>query len=194
MVLAIPFVLGACVDAGGGEIGTVPATVGTAPPQTTTTNPYAVPPVIDAAYINRVLAGLDAALGDILRLVVSTRTIPPVVETQLRSIYATDDWMQLQMDLLQLELMDGFTGLRPVPGNQVTVVEEILSASLTCVFARVKRDNSQISSSQNTPAMQWAALVPLDPSRDPSRYNVTGWAYRYNGFPPDRAQPSNPCR
>ena len=35
-------------------------TLATVPAPTTTTNPYAVPAVIDAAYVNRVLAGLDA--------------------------------------------------------------------------------------------------------------------------------------
>ena len=38
-------------------------TLATVPAPTTTTNPYAVPAVIDAAYVNRVLAGLDAADG-----------------------------------------------------------------------------------------------------------------------------------
>lgn len=48
------------------------ATVGTETPRTTTTNPYAVLAVIDTAYVNRVLAGLDAAVGGVTRLVVRT--------------------------------------------------------------------------------------------------------------------------
>ncbi|MFN2504089.1 MAG: hypothetical protein ABR540_07650, partial [Acidimicrobiales bacterium] len=45
------------------------ATVGTEAPSTTSADPYAVPAVIDEAYVNRVLAGLDAAVGEVVRLV-----------------------------------------------------------------------------------------------------------------------------
>src|SRR5205085_10070389 len=62
----------------------------TVPVATTTTNPYAVPEVIDEAYVNRVLAGLDAAVGDMLRLVVSARTIPPEALERLRALYIGD--------------------------------------------------------------------------------------------------------
>ena len=52
------------------------ADIANAEQTTTTTNPYAVPPVIDAAYVNRVLAGLDAAVGDVVRMVVKTDPAP----------------------------------------------------------------------------------------------------------------------
>ncbi len=62
----------------------------TVPQPTTTTDPYAVPAVIDEAYVNRVLAGLDQAVGDIVRLVVSTRDIPPEVIDRLKAMYVGD--------------------------------------------------------------------------------------------------------
>ena len=62
----------------------------TVPQATTTTNPYAVPPVIDEAYVNRVLAGLDQAVGDVIRLVVSSRTLSPEALDRLRTIYVGD--------------------------------------------------------------------------------------------------------
>src|SRR3954447_16713594 len=63
----------------------------TDPPTTTTTNPYAIPTVIDAAYVNRVLAGLDAVNGEAVRLVVRSKTIPREAYDRLRAIYGTDE-------------------------------------------------------------------------------------------------------
>ncbi len=193
-VLAVPFLLGGCVDAGGGEIGTGSAAAGGAPPQTTTTtNPYAVPAVIDAAYVNLVLAGLDAVMGDTIRLVASTRTMPPIVVTRLRSIYANDRRLQLAIDSYQEEVQSGLAGIRAEPGNRVTVVDELLSVSRSCIFARVRRDYRPVTENPTAPSTQWVALVPLDESRDQGRFNRTGWALAYDGFPPNLAPPDNPC-
>ncbi len=52
-------------------------TLATVPPATTTTNPYAVPAVIDVAYVNRVLAGLDAVMGDAGRSLVRSNENDP---------------------------------------------------------------------------------------------------------------------
>ena len=65
-VLAAGVLVGACGGGGNDEPLGPTATV---PQGTTTTNPYAVPPVIDEPYVNRVLAGLDQGVGDIVRLV-----------------------------------------------------------------------------------------------------------------------------
>jgi len=79
----------------------------TVPQATTTTNPYAVPAVIDEAYVNRVLAGLDQALGDLVRLVVSTKSIPPEALDRLRALYVGVH-RQFQLDLLSADLQMGF--------------------------------------------------------------------------------------
>ena len=74
-------VLGAC---GGGDDDALGPTA-TLPQATTTTDPYAVPAVIDEAYVNRVLAGLDQAVGEVTRLVVSLsrfRLRPSIVSRQ----------------------------------------------------------------------------------------------------------------
>ena len=113
------------------------ATVGTGPPRTTTTDPFAVPPVIDSAYLNRVLAGLDAAVGDVVRMIVRTKTIPREGYDRLRAVYGTDSLLQLKIDSLQRELRDGLPGYRlPEPGDKVSLVREILSAGGQCAFAR----------------------------------------------------------
>ena len=62
------------------------ATVATEPAPTTTTDPYAVPATIDVAYVNKVLAGLDAAVGDVTLLVVRTRTLTQEAYDRLKAI------------------------------------------------------------------------------------------------------------
>ena len=54
------------------------------PQGTTTTNPYAVPPVIDEPYVNRVLAGLDHSVGDAVRLAMRTRLMDEEVFYRLQ--------------------------------------------------------------------------------------------------------------
>jgi len=66
VAVAVLMTLAACKESGSASPPVNGATVPTAAPTTTTTNPYAVPQVIDAAYFNRVLAGLDAVEGDVV--------------------------------------------------------------------------------------------------------------------------------
>jgi hypothetical protein len=85
-----------------------PRTNTTVAPPTTTTNPYAVPAVIDAAYVNRVLASFDALLGDVLRIVLRTNTIPPEAYDRLKAIYADPVFMQIKIDGYQRDIRERF--------------------------------------------------------------------------------------
>jgi len=168
-------------------------TVATEPERTTTTNPYAIPAVIDAAYVNRVLAGLDAITGDVVRLVLKTKTIPREAYDRLRAIYATDDWLQLEIDSFQKDLRNGLTGYRPDPGNAITTATQLITVTPTCVFARVNRDYSAVGTNSTTSDTQWVALRPLSTDRDSQRYNPTTWALAYEGYTQTRNQPPDPC-
>ena len=197
-VAAMALLASAACSSGGGSKGSAGAgatvTVATEVPRTTTTNPYAVPAVIDIAYVNRVLAGLDAAMGDALRLVVSTRTVPREAYDRLRAMYATDDSLQLAIDLFQSAIRKNFAGYNAEPGNQLSTVSELLTNRNECIFARVRRDYSAIGPGATaTSDKNWVALRRLDGSRDPSGYNRVGWAFAYEGFAPNRTQPADPC-
>ncbi len=184
----------ACTSSSNADRDTAaPNTVRTEPAPTTTTNPYAVPAVIDEAYVNRVLAGLDQVMGDVVRLVISTRTIPREAYDRLRALYGTDQWLQLALDNFQADMRNGFTGYKRQPGDKVSVVRRILTGDDRCIFAEVDRDFSAVSPTPNPVNPQWVGLRPLESTRDPNGYNTTGWAYIYDGFPPSRLQPPNPC-
>jgi hypothetical protein len=167
------------------------ATVPTAPAQTTTTDPYAVPAVIDTAYVNRVLAGLDQAKGDVTRLIVNARTIPPEAIDRLRSLYSNQAFLQLVIDGYQDDVASGFKDYRPNPGNRKTTVNELLTVQSTCIFVRVTRDFSATSLNATSNQNTWVALGPKQ--ADPSRYNPTPWSYLYDGFQGGGTAPQNPC-
>lgn len=171
------------------------ATVATELPKTTTTtNPYAVPPVIDVAYVNRVLAGLDAVLGDVTRLIVVSRTIPREAYDRMRSVYGTDNWLQLRIDGFQSDIRKNLSGYSQSPGNPITTATELITARRSCIFVRVRRDYTAIGPGATTSSdRNWVGLRPLDPSRDPEGFNVTSWSLTYDGFPSDRSQPPDPC-
>ncbi len=170
------------------------ATVATEVPTTATTNPYAVPPVIDAAYINRVLAGLDAAVGDIVRLVVRTKTIPPEAYNRLKALYADPGFMQIKIDGYQRDIREEFKSYKSDPGNKVSTVSKVITSRPTCIFVQVNRDYSAVGLT-TLPELnvQWIGLRLSEALSDPARYNPTPWSYIYDGFPPDHSQPVDPC-
>lgn len=168
-------------------------TLATVPPATTTTNLYAVPAVIDAAYVNRVLAALDTQLGDVTRLLIRTKTFPAEAFDRLKAIYTDNESLQLKLDAFQADLRKGFADYKPTPGNKITTVTKMVTASRTCIFVEVRRDYTPVTGKNTIIHPQWAALKPSDPSRDPSRYNGTSWAFAYDGVQPDSTEPPNPC-
>jgi hypothetical protein len=166
----------------------------TVPQATTTTNPYAVPAVIDVAYVNRVLAGMDQAVGDVTRLIVTSQSIPPEAIDRLRAIYSSEDWLQLMIDSYQKDQMEKFMSYREVPGDQKTLVRDLISTSVSCIFAEVSRDFSAVSSRPATPpSIEWIAIRALDEATAYTGQNSTGWAFIFDGFLRDRVQPPDPC-
>jgi hypothetical protein len=186
---AMAAVLVAC---GGSSEPLVPTA--TLPQGTTTTDPYAVPAVIDEAYVNRVLAGLDKAYGDITRIVVAERSIPPEVIQRLNALYV-EDLVQFQIDVLQFKLLRGLKGYKTPPGDARSIVTNLISVQPRCIFVQISRDASLVVDSSNVQfSTLWVALVPADPTLDPNGFNPTPWALLYEGFLRDHSQPEDPCR
>jgi len=153
-----------------------------------------VPAVIDAAYVNRVLAGLDAANGDIYRTVISTRSITPELVDRIKALTATNAQFDLALKVLQQEARDGFAAFLPNPGNDRTSVSELITADSLCIFAKVDRDSTAVVRTTALNFPQWVALRRLDPPRLNLAYNPTGWGFIYNGVESTLQRPSkNPC-
>jgi len=180
-------VLGAC----GGDKEPVGPTA-TVPHPTTTADPYAVPEVIDEAYVNRVLAGLDQAVGDVTRLVVASQTIPHEAVDRLKAIYLDDDLLQLVVDSYQEDLLRQLQGIRANPGDRKTTVIDLLSVDSDCVFAKVSTDASAVALTPNATYIQWVGLVPAN-NQAAKELNPTSWGILYEGSTPDLTAPSDPC-
>ena len=150
--------------------------------------------MIDAAYVNRVLAGLDAVKGDATRDIIRAKTITTEAFDRLRAMYDSNEFLQLTIDGLEADVREGFSSYKPNPGNVATQVVRLLTAAPNCIFAQVQRDYAGVGSRPSPEtSMQWIALKPLDRSRDPKGLNQTSWALTYDGVPRDRSQPRNPC-
>jgi len=186
-------VLAAC-GGGGGVTRVEPhATVPTAPP--TTADPYAIPPTIDAAYVNRVLEGLDAAVGDVVRMIISTRQISPEVIDRLNALYLNRDDANLFLQGIQDTMRNGFSTFKENPGDEKSSVVAMISGSQTCVFAKLSRDFGAVTTRQgNAPLVEWIGLKQASPRGDLSRFNPTPWMIATEGVVlPGGTEPPNPC-
>jgi hypothetical protein len=169
------------------------ATVPTTARVTTTTDPYAVPPVIDVAYVNKVLGALDGAYGEVVRSLVSTGTVSPGITDRLKAIYA-DDLVQLRLASFEKAKANGFSNYRSPPGDRRTVVTELSTADGQCVFAHVSRDYSAVTSRVSPEqTSEWVTLVPK-PGTLGRTTNSTPWILTYDGFERDGRGPTGQCR
>ncbi len=180
MALAL---VGACSSSGSNE--TADTTVPTAPPETTTTaagDPFAIPDVIDEAYVNRVLAALDQIDGDAVRDVVARGTITFESNARVRAIYNDPEYGQQAEGLRDLLAGDSARFKAP-PGNRKTTVLRLMHANAECIFAAVKVDFSQVVvSPPSTAPDEFQALVleRTQLAADPEGLNPTGWSIRHD--------------
>lgn len=185
LVLAAATVLaltgGACSSGGAGRPDpTRPAPL--APTSTTDTtepaDPYAIPEVIDEAYVNRVLAALDQIDGDSLRDVVSKGAVSFESFERIRAIYNDPEYDQ-QSDGLRDLVKEDLGRFKSPPGNRKTVVFRLPHVSPTCIVTNVRADFSEVVVSPPTTAPDEFQLLILErtqPGADPKRFNPTSWS------------------
>ncbi|HUR17431.1 MAG TPA: hypothetical protein VMZ51_00655 [Acidimicrobiales bacterium] len=148
LVTAVTVLLLAGGSCKSGKSGGPDPTVPTKPaPATTTTtvpaDPYAIPNVIDEAYVNRVLAALDQIDGDVLRRVVATGGIDPEVLKMLRAIY-NDPQYEIELQSLRDLLGRGFGNFKSPPGNRRTLVDRLVTAGQGCILIEAETEFSQV--------------------------------------------------
>jgi hypothetical protein len=174
---------------GGGAGGNAKGTV---PPTTSVTAPGGAG--ADAASVDRVLAGLDGVMGDLQRILVKERKITPDVTDRLRSIYTGPELLN-QIDAFKADVDGGLLGYKPVPGNRVTTVSRLITASPVCMFAEVKRDYSPLAVGLSSkPTTLYVVLVNKEAADDPKHLNPTPWTMLYDGVQADGSQPEDLCR
>ena len=188
MVAAL--VVGACNGGGSGRShDTLPP-----PPETTVTTAFdfAVPAVIDAAYVEKVMAALDHVYGDAIRTLARERKLTQEFLDRLAAIYG-DRFFRLAQDAWAQELSSGLSGVRPVPGDPRSTVTTVTVARADCIVAPAMRDFSAIRTSNPPPPPQrFIGLVPRADAR--TALNPTGWVLAYDGWTESGEAPVEPCR
>ncbi len=156
------------------------------PTTTTTADPWAVPAVIDATYLNRVLAELDHIDGDAYRDARAMKAVTPRYLELERSIRADDTEVALNTKIIRNAMAQDWRNVRPLPGDRHTAVIRMIPAPAPCVFAAVSvnLDDFTLKSVKYPP---WSvALLPAPPSND----NPTHWVLVEDGFELDGSIPS----
>lgn len=148
----------------------------------------------EVATVNKVLAGLDGVVGDVERRLVKDRKITPDVTDRLRAVYTGPELLN-QIDAFRSDVADGLVGFKNPPGNRVTTVTRLITASPICVFAEVARDYSPATEGMaSRPAKMYVVLVTKSAVDDPKQLNPTPWALLYDGVQADGSQPEDICR
>lgn len=156
------------------------ATVQATPPTTALVNPDVIPPVITAAYVNAVFAVLNHINGDAVRALVASKRVTPTVTLYLRAAY-NDPLYAEELRIAQQSLVENLSNVRSPPGDILTTVERLISATPTCIFAETRSDFSNVVRVSATPAASEYFSLSLKQLRnDPGRVNRTPWEFSFN--------------
>lgn len=178
----VAIVAGACSPGGAdGPETTVPtsATTVATPAATAVADPFAIPAVIDAAYVDRVLAALNKVDGDLVRDLVAKNTLDSEASVRLRAIYNEPEFEHELQSLVKL-FGRGLDRFKRPPGDRTTLVAQLVTTSPTCILAKVVHDYSNVVESSRPQAGDQIAVVTLRPTEagaDPRDLNPTPWSF-----------------
>jgi len=144
----------------------------------TPADPFAIPEVIDAAYVDRVLAELYRIDGDVVRKILATNTIGVEDARTLRAIYADPQVERAAMSLARVLGVDKKNFKSP-PGDRRVRVQRIIDADNTCILSIVKSDFSNVVNVPPETSPNESDLITLRPTAqgaDPDQANASGWS------------------
>lgn len=187
VVLVAALLLGACNGGSDGSDDTLPPR----PSSTDTSLPdYSVPEVIDAAYVEKVMAALDRVYGDAIRTLARERRITQEFLERLVAIYTPDEF-KLAQDIWVRDAAGGLEGLLANPGDPRTTVTRLVRSDHDCVVAGVDRTFEATRSRPDKPTPpRYIALIP---KKSELPLNPTPWLISFDGFKDDGSEPKEPC-
>ena len=172
------------------------ATVATEPATTTTTGVPVdqVPAVIDVAYVQRVIDALDRVEGDAVRELVRAGVPNREFYERIRAIYLDPQFERVQ-ESYGLSAADGLSALATSPGNPITMINSIITATSECIFATDVRDFGPMLkvSPDEASKRNYLGLGRKDAALDPSARNPTAWMIGFDGVTETGEEPRNPC-
>jgi len=135
---------------------------------------FAVPATIDVAYVDRVIAALDAVQGDVVRRIVETGAFAPADLIPLRAVFL-DPELRAQTQGFA-DLVTSVGRLRKPPGDNRSTVVRLLTARPDCIYAETTVDVSATVVDPPPPFPSFVALRPSRPGDDPQDLNPTPYA------------------
>jgi len=141
---------------------------------TTVEQSYAIPDVIDAAYVNRVLAALEHVAGDVVRRIHATGQFTPDDLIPLRAIY-NDPEFEIQTQLFATLVGEASTQHSP-PGDNLVSVRRLIAANPRCIYAQIEIDATPTVLDPPPPRTTFVELQSTQPGADPSALNPTPWS------------------
>jgi hypothetical protein len=194
-VVLVSVLAAACSGSGDTSRGASPTVREEAP---TTTAPVVpvdqVPAVIDVAYVQRVIDALDHVMGDAVRELVAARVPNRAFYERLRAVYLDPEFQRVQTDF-GADAAAGLKDLREKPGDPITRVERLITATQECIWVADTRDFGAVL--RVDPAEEtkrgFLALGRRKPELDPSNRNMTAWMIGFDGRRLSGEEPTNPC-
>ena len=158
---------------------TVAATLPPAPSTTVAVDPFAVPAVIDLAYLDRVMVELNRIQGDAFRTVVATKTVPPEALAQMQAT-ATGTSLSTALEQFSIQIVNRFKGARIPPGNLIISAKRVLEQSDLCIAFEATGDFSAVADHPVVKSVVYT--LKRRPVGASLEINITPWVIQFDGF------------
>ena len=160
----------------------------------TPADPFAIPEVIDAAYVDRVLAELYRIDGDVLRKVLASDSLNMSDLAPLRAIYNDPQYEPEAKNVLEAKLDPAI--FQMPPGNRRVNVTQVHRSDPDCIVVEVEIDFSDVVI--RPPAIQptktdFIALSPTQLGADEADHNPTPLSIVDAEVLPIGELPDRPC-
>ncbi|HET9076527.1 MAG TPA: hypothetical protein VFN68_06320 [Acidimicrobiales bacterium] len=139
-----------------------------------------VPQSITPAYVNAVFAVLNHVYGDATRQLVASRSVTPAVEADLKAIFTPSLYAE-QLQQAKASLKGPINNVKTNPGDGITTVLDLVSASSACIFAQTTTTlDNVLLHPVPAAASEYYELTRDQPGLDPGHLNPTPWIITFN--------------
>lgn len=186
-LLVVLAVAAACGDDDGAVDETTTTTTEVEETTTTSVDPFTVPDEITVEYVEAVLTELEKINGDALRLAMADGVTPAVAEL-IQPIYVPD-LLAFRMNTLLAAESNGWSGIRPSPGDVQVEVVNVVTAHERCIAAYVSEDFTAVA-----PEGEESVELRVVLRHGDGQGNPTGWVYQLREpLPSDVGAGGDPC-
>lgn len=143
-------------------------------------NPDVIPAVITPAYVDAVFRVLNHINGNAVRTLVKQKSLTPVVKADLKAVYGGALY-PVELEVFQAGLVQNASNLRIPPGDRVTSVVSLITATPSCIFVQTVSSLAAVEiRPTKAAASEYWELQPKSPTDDPEHLNPTPWILTYN--------------